>query len=239
MHGTSSELTRLVNHVNNVVLVLSIVFELFLSQLSIHYGTHMYPSAVISIVFVTACSQKLLSYLACGLVMSEASTLRVEPATGQRSRAVEEVRWMRWAQHQKEQVQIGKPWFGERSFLFCQDFTHPRTQEPKKSVKKHDTCCRPVDGVTPTHTHTKCVVAKSLESFWVIFCPATISAKLSLCTGSKTLFWQLSLWHLWLIYDWWTFRRKNLRLQSLCFPFSNAWEVGQACWSVAHLCPCS
>lgn len=63
-----------------------------LSQLSIHYGTHMYPSAVISIVFVTACSQKLLSYLACGLVMSEASTLRVEPATGQRSRAVEEVR---------------------------------------------------------------------------------------------------------------------------------------------------
>ena len=27
-------------------------------------------------------------------------------------------------------------------------------KSPKNTVKKHGTCCRPVDGVTPTHTHT-------------------------------------------------------------------------------------
>lgn len=75
------------------------------------------------------------------------------------------------------------------------------------------------DLLMASHPHTHTHKTAHSQIIGVIFCPATISAKLSLCTGSKTLFWQLSLWHLWLIYDWWTFRRKNLRLQSLCFFF--------------------
>ena len=156
MHGTSSELTRLVNHVNNVVLVLSIAFELIFVTTFYTYGTYVYPSAVISIVFVTA-HRNCCLYLACGLVMSEASTLRVEPARDQRSRAVEEVRWMRWAQHQKEQVRIGKPWFGERSFLFCQAFYPSKNPRAQKKCRKTwymlPTCWW---RHTHTHTHKMC-----------------------------------------------------------------------------------
>lgn len=213
MHGTSSELTRLVNHVNNVVLVLSIAFELFLSQLSIHTERMCILLLLLALFSSLLAHRNCCLYLACGLVMSEASTLRVEPARDQRSRAVEEVRWMRWAQHQKEQVRIGKPWFGERSFLFCQAFYPSKNPRAQKKCKKTwymlPTCWW---RHTHTHTHTKCVVAKSLESFSVL--PQFLQNCL-FAQGRKPSF---DSYHCD-IYDWWTFRRKNLQLQSFCCPF--------------------